>query len=116
MAPDVPLTPEERRLRGLLWAHAGVSVAFALAYLVTGDTASLGFIPNSLAKDGLFAVLSVLGAADVRKRAWTAPVLALAYVFLVAGQVAALIHGGAPAQDVLGLFEVSATLALLGWM
>src|ERR687886_2393734 len=113
MAPDVPLTPEERRLRGLLWAHAGVSLAFALAYVVTGDTASLGFIPNSLAKDGLFAVLSVLGAADVRRRAWTAPVLALAYVFLVTGQAAAIVHGGAPDQDVLGIVQVSGTVALL---
>src|SRR5919206_944294 len=110
------LTREERRLRVLLWAHAGVSVLFALGYLVGGDTASLGFIPNSLAKDGLFAVLSVLGAADVRKRAWTAPVLALAYVFLVAGQLAAIVHSGAPAQDVLGVVHVSATVALLAWM
>jgi choline dehydrogenase-like flavoprotein len=116
MAPRGSLTPAEKRLRGLLWAHAGISVVFALAYVVTGDTTSLGFIPNSLAKDGLFAVLSVLGAADVRRRAWTAPVLALAYVFLVTGQVAALIHGGAPAQDVLGVVHVSGTVALLGWM
>ena len=116
MATDRPLTAAEKRLRGLLWAHAAVSVLFAVAYIVTGDTASLGFIPNSLAKDGLFAVLSVLGAADVRRRAWTAPVLALAYMFLVAGQTATLIHGGAPAQDVLGIVQVSATVALVAWM
>jgi choline dehydrogenase-like flavoprotein len=113
--PVPTLTREERRLRGLLWAHAGLSVAFAVLYAATGDTSSLGFIPNSMAKDGLFAVLSIMGAADVRRRAWTAPVLVLAYVLLVAGQVATLVHGGAPDQVVLGV-HVSATLALLAWM
>ncbi len=52
-----PLTPPERRLRALLWAHAALSVAFALGYVLGGDTATLGFIPNSVAKDGLFAAL-----------------------------------------------------------
>jgi choline dehydrogenase-like flavoprotein len=109
------LLPAERRLRGLLWVHAAISVAFAVGYVVGGDVHTLGFIPNSVAKDGLFAILSVLGAADVRRRGWAAPVLAGAYVCLIAGEAFTLIHGGAPAQDAAGV-HVSATVALLGWM
>ena len=110
-----PLQPAERRLRALLWAHAALSVAFAAGYVVGGDTQTLGFIPNSVAKDGLFAILSVLGAADVRRRGWAAPVLAGAYAALILGEAITLLHGGAPAQDVLGV-HVSGTVALLAWM
>jgi choline dehydrogenase-like flavoprotein len=110
-----PLTAPERRLRALLWAHAALSVAFAVGYVLGGDTATLGFIPNSVAKDGLFAALSILGAADVRRRGWAAPLLAGAYVCLIVGEAITLIHGGAPGQVVLGV-HVSGTLALLGWM
>jgi len=110
-----PLKPAERRLRALLWAHAALSVAFAVGYVLGGDVGTLGFIPNSVAKDGLFAALSVLGAADVRRRGWAAPILAGAYVCLIVGEAITLIHGGAPTQTVLGI-EVSGTVALLAWM
>jgi choline dehydrogenase-like flavoprotein len=112
---DAPLRGAERRLRGLLWGHAALSVAFAVGYLAGGDVTTLGFIPNSIAKDGLFAILSVLGAAHVRRRGWTALVLAAAYGCLVLGQVATLLIGDVPGQDVLGI-HVSGTVALLAWM
>jgi hypothetical protein len=57
----------------------------------------------------------VIGAADVRRRGWAAPVLAFAYVCLIAGELYTLINGGAPAQDVLGM-HVSSAVALLAWM
>jgi hypothetical protein len=110
------LTSQERRLRNLLAAHAVWSAILAVAYIVGGDTASLGFLPNSFAKDVLFVFLSALGAADVRRRGWTALVLAAGYVALVIGQIATLAWGGAPAQDVPVIGEVSATVALLAWM
>lgn len=110
-----PLRPAERRLRALLWGHAALSLAFAVGYIAGGEVTTLGFIPNSVAKDGLFTVLSVLGAADVRRRGWAAPVLAGAYACLIAGEAVTLIHGGAPGPDVLGL-HVSGTVALLAWM
>jgi choline dehydrogenase-like flavoprotein len=109
------LLPAERRLRGLLWAHAALSVAFAVGYIAGGEVSTLGFIPNSVAKDGLFAVLSLLGAADVRRRGWAAPVLAGAYACLIVGEAVTLIHGGATGPDILGV-HVSGTVALLAWM
>jgi len=109
------LHPPERRLQLLLAGHAVLSAALACLYLASGDTGVLGALPNSFAKDALFVALSALGAADVRRRGWFALLIALAYVALVAGQVATLLWGGAPDVEVLGL-HVSATVALLAWM
>ena len=109
------LHPPERRLQLLLAGHAILSAVLACLYLASGDTGVLGALPNSFAKDALFVALSALGAADVRRRGWFALLLALAYLALVAGQVATLLWGGAPDVDVLGL-HVSATVALLAWM
>ena len=109
------LHPPERRLQLLLAGHAILSAVLACLYLASGDTGVLGALPNSFAKDALFVALSALGAADVRRRGWFALLIALAYLALVAGQVATLLWGGAPDVDVLGL-HVSATVALLAWM
>ena len=106
----------ERRLRVLLIAHAIWSAALAIGYVVGGDTATLGFIPNSFAKDTLFVVLSAVGAADVRRFGGMAAAIALAYVALVVGQIATIVIGGAPGQDVFGIVHVSSTVALLAWM
>jgi choline dehydrogenase-like flavoprotein len=106
----------ERRLRTLLIAHAIWSAILACGYLVGGDTATLGFMPNSFAKDVLFVTLSAIGAADVRRYGWTAVLVAIGYVALVVGQVVTIAWGGAPDQDVLGLVSVSGTIALLAWM
>lgn len=113
-AEDGSLTREEKRFRGLLWFHAALSVAFAVGYL-TGGAEDLGFIPNSVGKDGMFAVLSVLAALHVRRHGWLVLVIALGYAGLIVGQAAALLHGGVPGISVLGL-EISPTAALLGWM
>ena len=110
-----PLTPAERRLRGLLVAHAILSAALACGYIASGDTDTFAFIANSFAKDVLFVLLSAIGAADVRRFGWMAVVVAAGYVALVIGQIATLIWGGAPAQDVLGV-HVSASVVLFGWM
>jgi choline dehydrogenase-like flavoprotein len=103
-------------LRWLLIAHAAWSAVLACGYIVGGDTTTMGFLPNSFAKDALFVVLSLIGAADVRRYGWTAIVIALGYAALVAGQAAALIIGGAPDVDVPLIGDVSATVALLVWM
>lgn len=113
-AEDGPLTREERRFRGLLWFHAVLSVAFAVGYM-TGPARELGFIPNSVAKDGLLAALSVLAALHVRRHGWLVLVIAVGYAGLIAGQLVALIHGGASGVSALGL-EIGPTAALLGWM
>ena len=111
------LSTQERWLRNLLAAHAVWSAVLAGAYLWGGDTTTLGFMPNSFAKDALFVVLSALGAADVRRRGWMALLVAVGYVALVIGQIATLWHGGAPDVNVPVIGgEVSATVALLAWM
>jgi choline dehydrogenase-like flavoprotein len=106
----------ERRLRVLLIAHAIWSAALAIGYVVGGDTATLGFIPNSFAKDTLFVVLSAVGAADIRRFGGMALAIAFAYLALVVGQIATILIGGAPAEDVFGIVHVSSTVALLAWM
>ena len=115
MPPPPALTRAEVRLRWLFIAHALLSAAFACGYLLGGDTRTLANLPNSFAKDALFVALSLLGAADVRRRGWLAPLLSLAYLALVVGQVATLAWGGAPDVGVLGV-RVDATVALLVWM
>jgi len=110
------VTFPERRLRGLLVAHAIWSAILAAGYIVGGDTHTLAFMPNSFAKDMLFVTLSAIGAADVRRFGWTALVIAIGYLALVGGQIAAIAWGGVPDQDVLGLFTVSGTVVLLAWM
>jgi choline dehydrogenase-like flavoprotein len=112
----VDLTYQERRLRGLLIAHAIWSAVLACAYIVGGDTETLGFVPNSFAKDALFVTLSAIGAADIRRFGGLALVIAVGYLALVGGQIATIAWGGAPDQDVLGLLKVSGTVALLAWM
>jgi len=111
----VALNFEERRLRVLLIAHAIWSALLACGYLAGGDTGTFAFMPNSFAKDMLFVALSAIGAADVRRFGWTALVIAAGYAALVIGQIATLIWGGAPGQEVLGI-EVAATVVLLAWM
>jgi choline dehydrogenase-like flavoprotein len=110
------LSTPERRLRGLLIAHAIWSALLACGYLLGGDTSTLGFLPNSFAKDVLFVTLSAVAAADVRRFGGLALVIAVGYIALVAGQVATLGWGGASPQDVPVIGEVSAALALSAWM
>lgn len=76
--PAAMLHPPERRLQLLLAGHAILSAVLACLYLASGDTGVLGALPNSFAKDALFVALSALGAADVRRRAWFALLVALA--------------------------------------
>src|ERR687894_230982 len=113
--PPPDLTKPEKRLFWLLLGHAIWSAGAACLYVVEADTTMLGFIPNSFAKDILFATISLLGAADVQRRGWLALVVAAGYLGLVAGQLATIVLGGAPDPE-LPLIEVSATVALLAWM
>ena len=110
------LTTSERWLRGLLIAHAIWSAVLAVGYLAGGDTGTLGFLPNSFSKDVLFVTLSAIAAADVRRFGWLALVVAAGYVALVIGQIVTLAWGGAPPMEVPLIGDVSATVALLGWM
>ena len=81
------LTTPERRLRGVLIAHAIWSALLAVGYLAGGDTGTLGFLPNSFSKDILFTALSAIAAADVRRFGGLALVIAAGYVALVVGMI-----------------------------
>jgi choline dehydrogenase-like flavoprotein len=113
-AEDGPLTREEQQYRALLWFHALLSLGFAINYLFNRPE-DLGYIPNSIGKDALFVVLSVLAALHVRRHGWLVVVIAFGYAGLVTGQIATLIYGGMPGVSALGV-DISATVALLGWM
>jgi choline dehydrogenase-like flavoprotein len=110
------LTKQERLLRGFLIAHAIWSALLALGYIVDGDTGTLVSLPNSFAKDVLFVLLSAVGAADVRRFGGLALAIAAGYVALVIGEIAALLWGGAPPQDLPLVGEIDATVALFAWM
>ena len=100
--PELPEpTRAERWLRGVLIAHAVLSLGFAGFYLFGGARDELGFIPNSVAKDVVFALVSVLAAADVRRRGWLALVVVAGYLGLVAGQIATWAWDGATAGLIL---------------
>ena len=110
------LTTPERRLRFWLIAHAVWSAALALTYLLGGDTASFGYMPNSFGKDVLFVALSVVAAADLRRFGGLALVIALGYVALVVAMIVTLAVGGSPSFDAPVIGEVPASIALAVWM
>jgi choline dehydrogenase-like flavoprotein len=110
------LTTPERWLYRLLVTHAIWSALLAIGYLIDGDTRSFAALPNSFAKDVLFVVLSVAGAAEVRRFGGLALVIAVGYLALVVGQITALAWGGVSPVEVPLIAEVSGTVALLGWM
>jgi choline dehydrogenase-like flavoprotein len=110
------LSTSERWLRGVLIAHAIWSAVLAIGYIIDGDTRTLVSLPNSFAKDALFVMISAVAAADVRRFGGLALVIAAGYIALVLGQVATLIWGGAPPQELPLAGEISATAGLVGWM
>ena len=115
-AEDGALTRDERKYRNRLWFHAALSLAFLISYTTRGTT-ELGYIPNSVGKDALFVVISVIAALHVRRHGWLVIVIALGYAGLILGQLITLLawRSSLPQQNILGLFELSPTIVLLGW-
>ncbi len=116
-----PYTREERRLRVALLAFAVLSVAFVVGYLLQGivDGSSYPYVVNSAAKDGVFAFLCLLGAADVRRFSSAVLLLIAGHVFLVLGLLTSVIAGdvGTTAHT-LGSppFGISATTLSYLWV
>ena len=69
---SVELTPQERRLEIALRLFSLFFLALAVSYLIEGvqGPAQFPFVANSLAKDGLFAILCFIAAGDVRQNGW----------------------------------------------
>ena len=91
----LPLTPPERQLRWVLIAFGVLSVAFIVSYLALGlsGTSDYPFTVNSTAKDGVFALFCLLGAADVRRFSVAVVLLIAGHLFLVFALAVMVISG-----------------------
>lgn len=89
MATGGTVSTAERVLIWVLWIHAGLSVLFIVLAWRDGivENADLRFVVNTTAKDGLFAVVSVLAATDARRRLPLTGLIIIAYCLLVVGEL-----------------------------
>ncbi|MGZ5315930.1 MAG: GMC family oxidoreductase N-terminal domain-containing protein [Solirubrobacterales bacterium] len=80
------LTPQERRLEITLHLFSLTFLGMALIYLPLGwlGSADFPFVANSVAKDGLFAVLCLIAAGDVRQNGWAGLLVIGGHVLIVA--------------------------------
>ena len=112
MASD--LTREEQRLRGFLLILAPVFAALAVSYVLQGILPDPGsefpFVANSLAKDGTFAVLCLVAAADIRRHTWAVWVVIGAHGLLIFGLLISLWLGNT--ESVEGSFAAPFGLSL----
>ena len=101
----------------VLWIHAGLSVLFVAMAWRDGivEDADLRFVVNTTAKDGLFAVLSVIAALNARRRLDIVLLMIAAYAFLVLGELFELLFADPPQVMTLPA-DTEATTYLLAWM
>ena len=111
------ISTAEKWLIGILWFHAALSVLFAAMAWRDGivEDADLRFVVNTTAKDGLFAVLSVIAALNARRRLDIVLLLIAAYAFLVVGELFELLLADPPKVLTLPA-DTEATTYLLAWM
>ena len=90
------LSREELRLRGFLLILAPVFAGMAISYVLQGvlpgkdEGSEFPFVANSLAKDGTFAVLCVVAAADIRRHMWAVQVVIGAHLLIIGGLLISL--------------------------
>ena len=79
------LTPQERRLELVLRLFSLLFVAFVIGYLLQGllGPAEFPFVANSVAKDGMFAVLAFIAAGDIRQNGWAGQLVIAGHVLIV---------------------------------
>jgi choline dehydrogenase-like flavoprotein len=99
------LTREEVRLRRAAIAFAVLFVVLAAGYLLQGffAGAEFPFVANSTAKDGLFALLCWVGAADVRRNLWAIGAVLVGHVLIVASLLLMAVFGDT--SSIAGSFE-----------
>jgi hypothetical protein len=107
----------EKWLIGILWFHAALSVLFVALAWRDGivEDADLRFVVNTTAKDGLFAVVSVIAAVNARWRLQIVLLLIVAYAFLVLGEMFELLFAD-PGKVLTLPADTEATTYLLAWM
>lgn len=100
------LTREEatlrRALRLLALVFAGLGVSYILQGVIPDPGAEFPFVANSFAKDGTFAVLCFVAAADVRRHLWAVWVVIGAHALIITGLLICLAFG--QISDVSGSF------------
>ena len=79
------LNTRERWLRWVLIGFAGLFAVFVVMYLGRGldGKANFPFVANSVTKDGLFLVLALIAAANLRRFGWLTLLVILGHVFLI---------------------------------
>ena len=99
------LTREEVRLRRFAIAFAVLFVILAAGYLLQGffAGAEFPFVANSVAKDGLFALLCWVAATDVRRNLWAIGAVLVGHVLIVASLLLMALFGDT--SSIAGSFE-----------
>ena len=109
---DIPLTPEELQLRRFLLILAPAFALMALGYILQGLLfhAEFPFVANSVAKDGTFAILCIVAAADIRRHMWAVSVVIGAHLLIIGSLL--LSWATKNAKDVSGSFGAPEGLSL----
>ena len=80
-----------------------MAVSYLLQGTIADPKAEFPFVANSIAKDGTFAVLCVVAAADIHRHAWAVQVVIGAHVLLIGSLLISLLVGNT--DDVSGSFQ-----------
>ena len=110
--PTNELTGAEWRLQTVVGFFTFLFVALGIGYLLQGALAGaeFPFVANSVAKDGMMAVLCALAWADVRRNGWAITVVIGAHL-LIAGSLLFMLFFG-EISSVSGSFEPPFDIAL----
>ncbi|MEA2171429.1 MAG: hypothetical protein QOF76_4729, partial [Solirubrobacteraceae bacterium] len=88
---------QERQLQAGLRFFALYSLVFAVLYVLMGafGNSSFAFTADATAKDGLFTIVALIGAADVRRHTWATLTIIAGHAVIVAALVMMLVLGHA---------------------
>ena len=120
--PHEELTAEERRLELVLRLFSLLFAAFVIGYLLQGllGPAEFPFVANSVAKDGMFAVLAFIAAGDIRQNGWAGQLVIAGHILIVASLLFMLFIGHTDSVEAtFGVpfgIDVDPTLLLFIWL
>lgn len=96
------LTAQEKRLELALRLFTLLFAGFVISYLLQGllhEETEFPFVANSVAKDGMFAVLSFVAAGDVRRNGWAGLLVIAGHVLIVGSLLFMLAFGNTSSID-----------------
>jgi choline dehydrogenase-like flavoprotein len=96
------LTAQEKRLELVLRLFTLLFAGFVISYLLQGilhEDTEFPFVANSVAKDGMFAVLAFVAAGDVRRNGWAGLLVIAGHVLIVASLLLMLAFGNTSSID-----------------